>query len=245
MRIHDPRLEAKFAGRDVFIVGTGPSMRVFPPAWLASRTTIALNQAWRYWEGRAEAPTLALTVHPELIADYDRAFRAAPGTVPDLLWATKPKPPLAGLQLDDLRHIVFRTSAAFRTLVDRPADTLFLGRGIQQTALDLAARLGAATITLVGVDMTNLGGAHHGHAQHVQFHGLPPHAVYAEYRAWTRKARDLITATWGIPVCTLSPFLGVDDAEEDYAHLCRVAGLAPLPTPTDISTYTRKRTDRP
>lgn len=245
MRIDDPVLCNQFKGRDVYVVGSGPSMRLFDVRFLLGKPTIALNQAWRYWTGTGAAPTLGLTVHPELVQEYNREYVTAPETapLPVVAWAVKRKPPMEGLTLDDRRYYVFKTNPDFATLAARPADTLFIGRGVQQTAMDLAARLGARAIVLVGVDMAALGGDHHGHDQHVQFHGLAAEDVYLEYVTWTRKARTLITQRWGIPILTLSPFLGAGRANEDYEHLCRERGLSPLPAPPDVSTYMRKQAD--
>lgn len=247
MRIDDPALGNQFKGRDVYIVGSGPSMRLFDVRFLLGKPVIALNQAWRYWTGTGAAPTLGLTVHPELVQEYNLEYVTAAETapLPVVTWAVKRKPPMEALTLDDLNYYVFKTNPDFATIAARPADTLFIGRGVQQTAMDLAARLGARAIVLVGVDMAALGGDHHGHDQHVQFHGQPADAVYREYYEWTRTARQLIESAWKIPTLSLTPFLGAGWAAEDYDCQCTQRGLAPLPPPQDVSKYNRKGTDKP
>lgn len=233
MRIAE--LRNRHAGKDIYLVGTGPSMRVFTAEVLRDKVTIGLNQAWRY------APmTYSLTAHPELVLEYLATPAASRNAT---CWVVKKKPPMADLTLDDPKHYVFRTSAEVEVVCTRPADTLYLGHGIQCTALDLAAQMGAKVIYLVGVDMASIGGDHHGHQQHVRFHGLPPTDVYAEYRRFTARVRKSIYDKFKIPVLTLSPFLGQDAATEDYLRLLDERGLSKLPPPVDTSGYARKSTD--
>ncbi len=220
-------------GHDVYICGTGPSMRVFPIDFLRDKLTIGLNQFWRYL-----MPTYNITVHPELLQE---CYRESPK--PSSPWVVKKKPPMHDLSLDDDRFYVFHTSDKFDTVVDRPADTLFIGRGVQQTAMDLAARMGASTIILVGVDMTDLGGEHHGHDQHVRFHGLQPADVYMEYRKFTAEIRWRLREKFNVQVLTLSPLLGANAGTEDYLRLCKEHELPRLPKPKDTSSYSRKKAD--
>lgn len=239
MRITEATLN-EFQGA-CLIVGTGPSMRVFPKDVLNDYdNVIALNQAWRYF-GRS-GPPYAITVHPELVLQYEDevARRRLPASTK---WFVKKKPPMDGLKLDDPRYYVFDTSPDPQTVVAQPADTLYIGHGVQQTAIDLAVRMGFKTIFLVGCDMTSLGGDHHAHEQHVRFHGLDPGAVYAEYRRFTAKIRRLVEKHHGVHVLTLTPFVGCDHAAEDYVRRCDEQGLNALPAPTDTSAYKRDRTD--
>lgn len=241
MRIQSLQLRSWFVGRVVYVIGTGPSMRLFDIRMLAGQPTIALNQAWKYWIGVDHRPTLGLTVHPEHVLEQkatDKSRKPMP-------WATKPKGPLDNVQLDDPRYFMFHSGEGWDALVKRPRDVLFVGRGVQQTAMDLAARCGATAIVLVGVDMTDLGGEHHGHEQHVQFHGLSAGATYSEYRAFTAKARDLLWEHWRIPVVTMAPFVGVTHVESDYLKQLELRGLPRLPPPEDVSSYLRKSTEDP
>ncbi len=220
---------------EIYICGTGPSMRVFPIELLKHKITIGLNQFWRYLQ-----PTYSLTVHPELLVEYEREI---PLSKRATRWIVKRKPPLEMLTLDDDRYHVFHTSDKFETVVNRPDDTLFIGRGVQQTAMDLASRLGAKVIYLVGIDMGDLGGDHHGHDQHVRFHGLPAADVYREYRHFTATVRNLLRVHHGTLTATLSPLLGATAATEDYLRLCKEYALPKLPTPKDTSAYKRNATD--
>lgn len=231
-------------GGTVYVVGTGPSMRLFDVGVLRGQPTIALNQAWRYWAGKGHAPTLGLTVHPELILEYD-AYPAA--GKPAVQWVTKPKPPMPLLTADDPRFYVFEQGRDDIAVVGRDDAVLYQAQGIQATGVDLAARMGASVVVLVGVDMGHLGDDHHGHAQHVRFHGRPSDDVYASYRKCTAKVRTALRPR-GVTVLTMGPLLGVDAANEDYLRQLKELALEPLPPAADTSPYvlpTRKAKSRP
>lgn len=219
------------ADKTVYIIGTGPSLRCTPLEFLKDKTTIGLNQAWKFLP-----LTYGLTVHPELVAEYQQAAKTG---IPHLTtWIVKKKKPMADLALDDERFYVFETSYDPKAVVARPADTLYLGEGAQTTAMDLAARMGAKHVVLVGCDAGSLGGDFHGHKQHVRWLGLKPTDQYAAYRQTTAEVRAALRGL-GVGVLTLTPFVGVSAAEEDYARLKKELGLKPLPKPQDVSPYVR------
>lgn len=230
-------------GEDIYIVGTGPSMQVFPVEILKGKTCIGLNQAWKY-DVKLE---YSITVHPELIVEYETAKRRK-----ELKHTTKwccraQKKPL-NLTYADPRYYVFTSHKPIPThgfnpnlVRQRWEKALYIGRGIHQSAMNLAYHMGAKTIFLVGTDMCSLDGTHHGHNQHVQLHGLPAEDVYHEYRAFTDHIREVIHEL-GVPVVTLSPFIGLDHADEDFVRLRDQKGLEPLPTPKDTSKYNRRKT---
>jgi hypothetical protein len=227
------RLYSVFPDRNAvaMVLGTGPSMRCFPVEALRGAYLLGLNQAWKY-----VTPNLMLTVHPELYLEYRDHPDAAKIKVP---WVIKKKPPMADLELDDPIHYVFHTSTDLKTAVEQPADTLYLGEGIQCTAIDLLARMGARTIILVGCDMCSLEGQFHGHDQHVRWLGQKPDTQYALYRKKTAQVRSAVRDAHKVNVLTLSPFIGLSGAEEDYGRLKKELNLKPLPKPKDISPYTR------
>jgi hypothetical protein len=232
MRIRD--LYDRHTGT-IYIIGTGPSLRVFDLGFLIGQTTIGLNQAYKYI-----ATTYNITVHPELLTEYEQSHPQPDSAV----WLVKHKAPRLDLELDHPKHYVFHTAEDWDLFEHPRRDTLFIGRGVQQTAMDMAARMGAKNIVLVGVDMTALGGDHHGHVQHVQYHGLASDSVFCEYRLWTRRARTELRKR-NISVFTLSPFVGLGDANHDYEHLKAELGLDKLPSPKDVSKYTRSGIDVP
>lgn len=227
MRIAE--LYDRHVGRDIYIVGTGPSLRFFPIEWLSDKITIGLNQAFKHFE-----PKYSITVHPEHVIQCEQDPRKI-----TTRWITKRKPPLDKLSFDDPRYYVFDTAELdFDVTLKRKPDTLFIGRGVQQTAMDMAARMGAANIFLVGIDMTDVGGDHHAHDQHVRFHGLAPVTVYAEYRKYTAMMRETLRKL-RVNVLSLSPYLSAVGGEEDHARLLVERNLQKLPPPIDTSKYRR------
>ena len=233
------KLYGKHRGADIYIVGTGPSARLIPKDMLGGRVSIGLNQAYKNFK-----VTYSITVHPELEVEYRDVFKDNPAV--ETQWIVKQKAP-TNLPFDDPTRYVFKTSPEWSGFLGKDKNTLFIGRGVQQTAIDMACRMGARAIFLIGVDMADLGGDHHSHNQHVRFHGLNPQDVYAEYREWTYVARKLAREKAKIPVLSLSPLLGcggpVHDA--DYVRLRGELGLDKLPKPKDTSGYKRSKTDKP
>jgi hypothetical protein len=226
-------------GEDIYIVGTGPTARMLPSNILSGRITIGLNQAYKNFN-----VLYSITVHPELEVEYRDVLKANPSV--STKWIVKQKPP-TNLPFDDPGRYVFKTSPEWAGFIGKDKDTLFVGRGVQQTAIDMACRMGARAIFLIGVDMSDLGGDHHSHNQHVRFHGLPHEDVYSEYRAWTYKSRKLAREKAKIPVLSLSPLLGCGGAihDADYVQLRDELGLAKLPEPKDTSGYSRSKIDNP
>jgi len=221
-------LYGKYKGQTAYIVGTGPSLRCMPLDFLKDKLTIGLNQSWKHIR-----PTLSITVHPELVLEYEDTFRGHPTR-----WVVKKKPPMERLELDDPKYYVFGTSYDIDCIRTQPADTLYLGEGIQTTAMDLAARLGAKYIILVGCDAAALGGDYHAHDQHVRWLGLQPDDQYRLYRERTAEVRSALRGR-GVHVMSLSPFIGADAAQEDYERLRKELNLDKLPPPKDTSTYNR------
>lgn len=216
------RIDSIYGGDEIYIVGTGPSLRVTPLSFLQGKYVVGLNQAWRHVK-----TTLNITVHPELVEESRKGGCES-------AWVIKKKPPMEFLELDDPEHYVFGTSYSIGAVTARPRDTLYLGEGVQSTAMDLAARIGAKTIYLVGCDAGSLDGDFHGHDQHVRWVGRDPNDQYKMYRDSTAEVREVLRGL-GVSVLSLSPFIGVHGAKEDYARLKKVFGLERLPTPKDIS----------
>src|ERR1022692_2950895 len=144
-------LAHKHSGATIYVCGTGPSFRCMDPTFLNDKITIGLNQFWRNYR-----PTYSLTVHPELVLEYQKAAELAGlGRGRSLMpWIVKKKAPMGKLTFDDPNYFVFETAQEdLSVLRNRPPDKLYLAHGIQCTALDLAARMGAKNIILVGTDM--------------------------------------------------------------------------------------------
>ncbi len=226
--MHVDALSGKHKDADVYIVGTGPSLRCLPLDYFKGKVTIGLNQAWRYMP-----LTYSITVHPELLPDYDAETKHR------TQWIVKKKPPRGDLEFTDPVYYVFNTTTELSDVSARPSGKLYLGEGVQTTAMDLAARMGARTLFLVGCDANNIGGDFHGHDQHVRWLGLQASEQYALYRKRTAQVRTVLRGL-GVNVMTLSPFIGTDAGHEDYVRFQKELKLPKLPAPKDISPYKRK-----
>jgi hypothetical protein len=145
---------------------------------------------------------------------------------------------MANLEFDDPSLYVFNTSYELDTVAKQPNDTLYLGEGVQTCALDLASRWGARFIVLVGCDGGSLSGDFHAHDQHVKWLGMKPDEQYALYRQSTAEVRSVLRQK-GVSVMSLTPFIGVNGANEDYARLKKELSLPALPPPPDKSGYIR------
>lgn len=236
-------LYGKHKGEDIYVVGSGPSLRYYHPEFFRGRITIGLNRAYCTIQ-----PTYTITAHPDLFAEY---LSIPEGKRVPTSWIVKAfKPPLR-LTFEDPRCYVFRAGAPhdghqLRFLREQCKDEyLYQGRGIHQTAMNLAAHMGARTIFLVGCDMCALTDEHHASDQPTKFLGLPPERVYKEYRLFTDHVRQVLRDELGIHVVSLSPFLGLNSVEEDSARLRTQLRLRPLPPAKDVSTYQRSGIDSP
>lgn len=219
--------------RTIYIIGTGPSLRCLPMSFFENQITIGLNKAWKHLR-----TSYAITVHPELVLEWQQENKAKGlrGVSPQ--WIIKKKPPMADLSLDDPHHYVFGTDYSIKTITNRPKDTLYLGEGVQTTAMDMASRMGAKHIVLVGCDAGTIGGDFHAHDQHVKFLGMKPDDQFKLYRDTTAAVRAALRG-FGVSVFSVSPFIGINAAEEDYARLTAELKLDKLPPPKDTSSYVR------
>lgn len=216
----------KHKGEVIYIVGTSPSMRVFPIDFLKGKTVIGLNQAFHY-----ASFTYGLTIHPYLIPVKSHKWNCQ--------WITKHKT----IDQKYKEHIqrnnyskmyVFKNSLDWGVIDGKASSTLYVGRGIQTAAMHLAAHLGASAAILVGVGMASLAGDHHGHDQHTELHGMAPAEVYKEYYFYAVKTRELIRKVFGMQVLSLVPFLGDIYAEIDYRKLKEELNIPNLPPVKDI-----------
>lgn len=240
-------LYGRHPGEDIYIVGTGASMRVFPTEFLQGKITIGLNMAWKI------APIqYGITMRPDLNIPE---FLDGETAQPDLIWVTKyPK-----LTTDAQRQFVFdnqRRFYNFRTdgqkntkpdhepsiagrmpewAVQATEDYLYMWSSISQTAVNLAANMGAKNIILVGCDNCALGGNHHAHNQHTLWKGADPNFRYHQYYEGLREVRSGLMQR-GINLLNLTPFAGIIQAEEDFEFLCKEKHVETYIENPDISS---------
>ena len=215
----------------IYIIGTGPSLRLYPYGFFDDKYTIGLNQAYKLFD-----QTLSLTIHPYLIpVDH---------TQWNTVWVTKEKPH-DPKYMDHMavknyeRFILFVNSEDFNVFSQGSKENqLYVGRGIHTGAIHLACILGAKYIILVGCDFCALDGYHHSLDQHTEFHGKKPQDVYNEYYLYADKCRRLAKQYWNAEIFSMSPLLGLID-NVDVHILTKQKNLPPLEEPHDIEVTKR------
>ena len=234
-------LYGRHRGEDVYVVGTGSSLRVFPTGFLEDRVTIGLNMAWKHLDVR-----YGITIHPDLNVPE---FMAGERPRPDITWVVKGDK-LAGMPADQLRHAEehfysFRTDAPERADADidrtpgadetgrvvdwvrAPCDDyLYLWTSIAQPGVNLAANLGARSVILVGCDNAALLGNHHAHEQHTRWLGAAPDDRYRLYYEGLAEMREPLRER-GVELVSLTPFLTLGPHDEEFLRLCEELGVAP------------------
>jgi hypothetical protein len=218
------------SGKDIYIIGTGASFRVFPKDFFMDKITIGLNLAWQLLP-----VTYAITMVPHLNFPTFVEGQRPEGTK----WITK-RDKLHAHASDeekkygDENYYYFRTdgqlsinaldtpSEAGRVLewVSKPNDQfLYLWTSISQTAVNLAANMGAKNIIIVGCDNCALSGNHHAQNQHTLWKGNDPNDMYMKYYLGLKEVRTALRIR-NVNVLSLTPFLKLDNPELDFKILC-------------------------
>jgi hypothetical protein len=105
--------------------------------------------------------------------------------------------------------------------VERPtADCLYLWSSISQTAVNLAANLGAKNIFLIGCDQTEILGNAHAHEKATRWKGVDPKLRYRQYFEGLTEVRSALRKR-GVNLVSLTPFVGLGHIEDDFSQLCR------------------------
>lgn len=247
-------LYGRHTGADIYVVGTGTSLRVFPLGFLTDKIAIGLNQAWKV----IETP-YAITMMPKLnIPEFIREERPRP----HITWITKPSKINAQCTPSEIDH----ANANFYGFendgrlamngLDEVSDTgrvldwvrnphphkLYLWTSISQSAINLAANMGARNVILVGCDNAPLAQNHHAHEQHTMWKGEDPDLRYMQYYEGVAEVRSVLRDR-GVNVVSISPFLKLDGAAMDFERLCRELDCARHITNTDIPRGTTLRDD--
>jgi len=218
-------------GADIYVVGTGASMRTFPTGFLADRITIGLNRAWNVAPVR-----YSITIGPHLnVPEFLPGFAPRP----EITWITKRDKSRFVLDPEqfayaDARFYSFDMHGQPNTQpIDEPSDegrildwvrqptgnSLYQWSSISQTAVNLAANMGAANVILVGCDNCALLDNHHAAAQHTKWSGATPDRRYEQYYEGLVEVRRALRER-GVNLLSLTPFVKLDDPGRDFAHLC-------------------------
>ena len=241
-------------GADIYIIGTGTSVRVFPLDFFSDKITIGLNQAWRIVN-----TTYAITMMPRLnIPEFIE--REKPRS--QITWVTKPSKIKDQCTADEAAYAnqhffgFENDGRASITGLDEPSEAgrmlewvraphpekLYLWTSISQSAINLAANMGARNIVLVGCDNAALGENHHAHDQHTMWKGADPNLRYMQYYEGVAEVRAALRER-GVNVLSLTPFVKLDGAEMDFERLCNELGREHTIKNVDIQRGTTLRDD--
>ena len=231
---------------DIYVVGTGSSLRVFPKAFFEGKIVIGLNMAWKLLPVQ-----YGITIHPDLNIPE---FMAGEQPRPDIVWVTKREKSQklltpAQFEYVDKHYYYFemagrpntqppgQPSDAGRVIdwVRQPTENkLYQWSSISQTGANLAANMGAKNIILVGCDNCALLSNHHAHQQHTRWKGADPNLRYQQYYEGLVEIRSALRER-GISLVSLTPFVSLDSPEKDFVHLCHEWGVQDYIDSPDIS----------
>lgn len=222
----------RYPGSDIYVVGTGPSLRVFPTSLLENKITIGLNMAWKTLPVR-----YGITIHPDLaVPEFLPGERAHP----EITWITKHKKTSLVVGEEQLKYAeenfyFFETfgkknmqppgepsdSGRILKWVKEPTrNRLYMWSSISQAGVNLAANMGAKNIYLVGCDNCALGENHHAHKQHAQWKGADPNHRYHQYYEGLSEIRTALRER-GVNLVSMNPFLTLAEPNQDFMHLCQ------------------------
>jgi hypothetical protein len=223
-------LYGRHPGSDIYVVGTGASLRVFPLSFLEDKITIGLNMAWKV------APVqYSITIRPELNIPE---FMGEPER-PDTIWCVSERKLTSDEQRKYCeahpdRFFAFDTKGQRNTMpngqpgnfgrnldwVRRPTGHfLYVWSSISQSAANLAANMGAKNVILIGCDNCALEGNHHAHNQHVFWKGEDPNVRYRQYEEGLVEVRTALRER-GVTLLNLTPFVSLERPGKDFRHLC-------------------------
>ncbi|NJK55344.1 MAG: hypothetical protein HC939_04820 [Pleurocapsa sp. SU_5_0] len=229
----------KYPGSDIYVVGTGASLRVFPLSFLEGKIVIGLNMAWKV------APVqYAITNHPDLNIPE---FMPDEQPHPEITWISGYQKKetgigLKGVESDDMIEYAKNNFYFFDHLqpgrsntqapnlpcdrgrvlewVKKPTENyLYFWGSVSGAGVCLAANMGAKNIIMIGCDNCSLLANHHAHEQHVRWKGVDPNQRYRQYYEALAEVRTVLKER-DINLLSLTPFMGLANPEQDFAHLC-------------------------
>ncbi|MBE9011413.1 hypothetical protein IQ250_14475 [Pseudanabaenaceae cyanobacterium LEGE 13415] len=249
----------RYSGSDIYVVGTGASLRVFPLSLLENKITIGLNQTWKTVPVR-----YSITIHPDLSVPE---FMPDQPPHPEMTWITKYEKTKSVVTPEQLKyaeeHFYFfemdgrpntqppnKPPDTGRVLdwVRRPTENkLYLWTSIAQAGVNLAANMGAKNIFLIGCDNCALLGNNHAHQQHTRWRNATPDTRYREYYEGLAEMRPVLRER-GINLVSLTPFLSLEAPEQDFMRLCEeldrptlIESTADISPKLDYTQYYRDR----
>ena len=242
----------RYPGEDIYVIGSGSSLRVFPTDFLQNKITIGCNMAWK------SAPMkYGITIHPDLNIPE---FMDGEAPREDITWITKhgkSKLLLSEAQMKYAEEEFYffeakgkkntalpyepSDSGRFPEWVSAPrGDFLYQWSSISQTAVNLAANMGAKNIILIGCDNGSLLDNHHAHAQHTRWKGVDPNHRYQQYYDGLAEVRRALRSR-GVELFSMNPFVSLLQPEMDFRALCHELDRPELLSGSDVPVPEAKK----
>lgn len=202
-------LKNKYAGQDLFVLGSGASMDYHPPEFFSDRIAIGCNSVYRRFP-------VKYTVAKEL-SNRDLMESSAAGAIPVIsrhAYGNKNYP--AASRDIDAEHYIFDHPPNRHTAVDWEVigtDELVVSYSTITSAIHLAAYMGAKLILLCGADAGTLDGK----INYTGYGAADPTPGQTDWyvdfirqmRGQTVTLRDKLQEVYGCHICTLSPFVNL------------------------------------
>ena len=190
-----------------------------------------MNQAWQVVD-----TTYAITMMPKLNIPE---FIDPKLSRPEITWITKPSKVKGQCTSEEIAYAEEKfygfenNGQASLTGLDEPSETgrvldwvinphpekLYLWTSISQSAMNLAANMGAKNIILIGCDNAAIGENHHAHEQHTMWKGESPDTRYMQYYEGVAEVRHALRRR-GVNVISMNPFAKLDAQNLDFDRLC-------------------------
>jgi hypothetical protein len=228
-------------GADIYIVGSGASLRVFPKDFFKNKITIGLNMAWKTLD-----VMYSITIHPDINIPQ---FIGDDKSGKNITWVVgnqktqsvlRNKPEQLEYALENFYFFDYRgkpntqpanepsdSGRVIEWVETASGDNLYIWSSISQAAVVLAANMGAKNVVLVGCDNTAIGENHHAHLQHTRWKGVAPDHRYYQYYEGLAEVRSGLR-TRGVNVVSMNPFLKLDIYEYDFKRLSNELGVAEI-----------------
>jgi hypothetical protein len=218
MKVSELYESSPLRGQDVFIVGTGPSMDVFPLEFLYDKKCILLNDAQRNFRGLGpvafsnhltflegcDLPIQVVKARHKYTDGPERTDNHCPWDHPRYHCFSYRQPPW-----DDISH------NDERTLWREPDFYWSPKKGsVSAFAVQFALHCGVRSICLVGCDCNALDGQHYTATKEK----TSARHVYQQYAAGLMRLR-IEAHKRGVPLLSLNPFFGLGWHAEQFHEL--------------------------
>lgn len=240
MKVSDLYEDGPLRGKDVYIIGAGPSMRAFPSQYFAGRTCVLLNDTWKY----VDAGPVAFSNNKVFLKDKNRGNCPLQYQVVKARLKSDPRPDSddnhvpwghKDLYCFSYRERPWDNASHFedRSLWREPCHFWnYRGGNVAIFAVQFAVLSGALAVHLVGCDCCNLGDMEYvdkkawlvrrkmTKSRRVMRTGKLRHN-YGAYVTGMLKLKERCMQDYGVAVVSVHPFMGLVKFESQFKQLVR------------------------